>query len=77
MVAACKDANVEAVTLRELRHHFASILIFDESYTEATVTELMGHTDINFTKKQYATWLQSAKRDKTISAKLTASRRAS
>ena len=77
MGAACKAANVEAVTLRELRHHFASILIFDESYTEATVTELMGHTDINFTKKQYATWLQSAKRDKTISAKLTASRRAS
>jgi len=77
MIAACKAAGVETVTLRELRHHFASILIFDESYTEATVTELMGHTDINFTKKQYATWLQSAKRDKTISAKLTASRRAS
>ena len=77
MIAACKAANVEAVTLRELRHHFASILIFDESYTEATVTELMGHTDINFTKKQYASWLKSAKRDKKISSKLTASRRAS
>ena len=74
--AACKTAEVEYVSLRDLRHHFASILIFDGAFTEATVTELMGHTDINFTKKQYATWLKSGKRDKELGQKLTALRRA-
>jgi integrase len=76
LVPACKAADVDPVTLRELRHHFASILIFDATFTEATVTQMMGHTDINFTKKQYATWLSNAKRDKQISEKLTAARRA-
>ena len=74
--AACKKAEVEYVSLRDLRHHFASILFFDGAFTEATVTELMGHTDINFTKKQYATWLKSGKRDKELGQKLTELRRA-
>jgi len=76
MLPACKAAEVECVTLRDLRHHFASILIFHGAFTEATVTELMGHTDINFTKKQYATWLKSGKRDKELGQKLTELRRA-
>ena len=76
VIPACKNAGVDLITLRELRHHFASILIFNAAFTEATVTQLMGHTDINFTKKQYATWLSSAKRDKQISEKLTVARRA-
>ena len=73
---ACKKAGVEPVTLRDLRHFFASILIFSNSFSEAAVTEIMGHTDINFTKKQYATWLKDSKRDKEISDKLTKVRRA-
>ena len=77
ILLACKKAGVENVTLRELRHFFASILIFDSGISEASVTELMGHTDINFTKKQYATWLKSGKRDKELAQKLTELRRAS
>jgi len=73
---ACKNADIDTVNLLELRHHFASILIFNSKFSEATVTEMMGHTDINFTKKQYATWIKSAKRDKDVSAELTKARKA-
>jgi len=67
----CKKAGVPNISFRLLRHFFASILIFDTDLTEGTITEMMGHTDISFTKRQYATWLRKSSRDQESSAKLS------
>jgi len=55
---------------RLLRHYFASILIFEYEATEATITQLMGHTDISFTKRQYAEWLPKRLKDDESSRQL-------
>jgi len=65
----CDRAGIPRISFRLLRHYFASILIFDLDANEAQITEEMGHTDISFTKKQYATWIARRKRDEKMSAK--------
>jgi len=65
----CDRAGIPRISFRLLRHYFASILIFDLDASEAQITEEMGHTDISFTKKQYATWIARRKRDEDMAAK--------
>ena len=49
-----------------------SVLVFNTQLTEATITEFVGHTDFNFTKKQYAKWFKDRDRSEDIKAQLRA-----
>jgi len=66
---ACDRAGIPRLHFRLLRHYFASILVFDLDVSEAQITQEMGHTDISFTKRQYATWIARRQRDEEMAAK--------
>ena len=68
--AACKKAGVRPMTFRDLRNFYVSVLVFNTQLTEATITEFVGHTDFNFTKKQYAKWFKDRDRSEDIKAQL-------
>tara|TARA_R110000765_G_scaffold77709_3_gene152814 strand:- start:2954 stop:4069 length:1116 start_codon:yes stop_codon:yes gene_type:complete len=70
--AACKAANVERMTWLDLRHFYASVLIFSSELNDSTITEFLGHSSIAFSKKEYARWFKDRKRDEKIAAKLGA-----
>ena len=67
---ACARAGLPFVTLRDLRHFFASILIYEMDETDAIITQMMGHADINFTRKTYAEWLDDRARDRKLSQRM-------
>jgi integrase len=70
---ACAAAGAERVTWHDLRHFFASVLIYDlGELPDATVAELMGHDSIDFTRRQYGHWLADRDRDRSIADKLGA-----
>ena len=71
---ACDNAGVERITWHSLRHFFASILLFDLQEADATVTTLMGHKDISFTRRQYGHWMEDARRDTDIAERLRRAR---
>jgi len=60
---ACERAGVGVIRWHDLRHYFASIILFDNSFNEATVTQLLGHHSISFTKNVYGHWMDDVKRD--------------
>lgn len=68
----CKNAGVEAITLHDFRHYFASVLFFVLDKPDATVTYLMGHSSIDFTRKTYAHWMENKKRDAKLSEEFEA-----
>ena len=68
--ASCKRAGVEPLRWHDLRHYFASILLFDLQETDAVVTSLMGHHSIAFTHSQYGHWMPEARRDQEIGDRL-------
>ena len=70
--AACKAAGVDLLRWHDLRHYFASILLFELGEGEATITTLLGHHSIAFTHSQYGHWLVDAKRDRDLGARLGA-----
>lgn len=70
--AACKAAKVERITWQDLRHFYASVLIFSSELNDSTITEFLGHSSIAFSKKEYARWFKDRKRDEKIAAKLGA-----
>jgi len=69
---ACKAAGVDLIRWHDLRHYFASILLFELGEGEATITTLLGHHSIAFTHAQYGHWLVDAKRDRDLGARLGA-----
>ncbi|MEK9669532.1 MAG: site-specific integrase [Gammaproteobacteria bacterium] len=68
----CKNAGVEAITLHDFRHYFASVLFFVLDKPDATVTYLMGHSSIDFTRRTYAHWMENKKRDAKLSEEFEA-----
>jgi integrase len=70
--AACKAAGVDLIRWHDLRHYFASILLFELGEGEATITTLLGHHSIAFTHAQYGHWLVDARRDRDLGARLGA-----
>lgn len=54
-----QDKKIERFTWHDLRHFYASVLIFKSSYSPATITYLMGHKNIDFTYTQYGMWLEA------------------
>lgn len=68
--AACEKAGVKPMTFRDLRNFYVSVLVFNTQLSEATITEFVGHTDMNFTKKQYAKWFKDRDRSDDIKSQL-------
>jgi integrase len=64
---ACDRAGIPRIRWHDLRHHFASVLLFgNNKLTDAQITQFLGHTSIDFTRKIYAHWLADPRRDKAI-----------
>ena len=61
-----KETEIKPFTWHDLRHFYASVLIFKTSYSPATITYLMGHRNIDFTYRQYGIWLENRKHDSQI-----------
>lgn len=72
LTPACKAAGVEVLRWHDLRHHFASVLLFQLNESDTVVTALMGHHSIAFTQAQYGHWLPEARRDVEIANRLGA-----
>jgi len=70
LAKACKAAGVERCTWHDLRHFYASVLIFKTDLNEAIITELMGHSDIKVTTKYYARWFKDSRMEQEIAEKL-------
>lgn len=69
---ACKAAGVDLIRWHDLRHYFASVLLFELKEDHATITTLLGHHAISFTHSQYGHWMEDAKRDTDLAARLGA-----
>ena len=69
---ACDAARIKRMTWLDLRHFYASVLIFSSELNDSTITEFLGHSSIAFSKKEYARWFKDRKRDEKIATKLGA-----
>lgn len=56
-------AGLPELTLHELRHTFASIMLHEWHVPAAVVSEAMGHADIAFTFRIYGHLIESAQAD--------------
>ena len=61
---------MERCNWHDLRHFYASVLIFKTDLNEAVITELMGHRNISFTAEFYGRWFQDSRMEKEIAEKL-------
>ena len=50
---ACRDAGIKNLRFHDLRHNFASDLV-ETGVDIVTVSELLGHSDVNITAKRYS-----------------------
>ena len=69
--ASCAAAKVEKITWNDLRHFYASVLIYYTDETDKTITQLMGHSSLDFTRRQYSHWLEDARRDQQLNTRLS------
>ena len=61
---------IEKIRWHDLRHYFASTMIFDTNLEGAIIQRLMGHHDYAYTIKQYGHWLNSPERDDMIAEQM-------
>ena len=61
---ACQIAKVGLFRWHDLRHFYASTLIFNPNFDQTQLARLMGHASLAFTYKVYAHWFASS--DKSI-----------
>jgi integrase len=70
---ALKAAGIEdRITWHQLRHYYASILIFQTKTPPETVSRLMGHKSFDFTMRTYGHWLNEEETDFAFSDALGA-----
>ena len=72
MHKACEDAGVERIRWHDLRHFYASILIFTVKAPPQEVSLLMGHHDFAFTLRQYGHWFRKAREKSEVGDKISA-----
>jgi len=69
---ACDRAGVERIRWHDLRHFFASVLIFDLQESEIVIASVMGHKNAAFTREQYGHWLDDVKPTTGMGGRLAA-----
>mgnify|MGYP002621134181 FL=1 len=68
---ACEKAEVERITMYDLRHYYASTLIYETTAKDVEIQYWMGHHSVAFTQKVYGHWLNDPRRNRTIGAELS------
>lgn len=68
--AAIKRAGIKEIRWHDLRHYFASKLFDSLGEEYFVVSSLLGHSSVDFTRKQYVHWMANEKRDDKIRAAL-------
>lgn len=68
---ACERANVDKIRWYDLRHYFASTMIYETEVPDDEVRIYMGHSDKEMTF-HYSHWLNDPRRDKRKAAQMTA-----
>lgn len=68
--ATCNKLELPEITFHDLRHFYASILVYYMNEGASVVTRLMGHADYGFTMKQYGHWFEDRDRDLKLGTKL-------
>lgn len=65
LAPACKRAGVDLIRWHDLRHVFASTMMFDLQWSDAVMTQMMGHASIDLFRSTYAHWREddSGERD--------------
>ena len=63
---ACDRAGVERFRWHDLRHYYASKLVYNTSLSDDEICYLMGHSDVAVTRRVYKHWLMDPKRDNRI-----------
>jgi|TARA_R110000822_G_scaffold75510_2_gene181651 integrase len=63
---ACDRARIPRIRWHDLRHYYASVLLFETNLTDAQITQFIGHKSIDFTRKQYAHWRDDPRRDEAL-----------
>lgn len=69
--AACKKAGLALIRFHDLRHYFASVLVFEMQETDTQIARLMGHASADFTRRKYAHWMENASRDQELADRMT------
>ena len=69
---ACDKAGVERIRWHDLRHFFASVLIFELQESELVIASVMGHKNASFTREQYGHWLDDVKPTTGMGGRLAA-----
>ena len=71
LAPAIKRAGVERFTLYGFRHFYASVLLYDLNLTDRKIMQMMGHTEIAITIRNYGHWLEDRKdRDNDVREQL-------
>ena len=70
LTPACAKAEVGRITMYDLRHYYASVLIYETSAKDVEIQYWMGHHSVAFTQKVYAHWLNDPRRNRTINVEL-------
>ena len=69
---ACKKAGIDRLKTKkpivwhDLRHYYASTLLFDLKPGEALVAKYMGHHSATFTADTYGHWLEDDKQEEAM-----------
>ena len=67
-----KELGKPHMTWHDLRHFYASTLIFDTSIEGPTIAYYLGHHSLDYTYREYAVYFRHAKRDAEIAQILDA-----
>ena len=70
---AINKSNLELFKWHDLRHYFASSLFNKFGKDFDTVTNLLGHTDMGFTRDKYVHWFKDKEKEKQIRENISSS----
>ena len=73
MYEAINKSNLELFKWHDLRHYFASSLFNKFGKDFDTVTNLLGHTDMGFTRDKYVHWFKDKEKEKQIRENISSS----
>ena len=71
LAPAVNRAGVERFTLYGFRHFYASVLLYDLNLSDRKIMQMMGHTEIDTTIRNYGHWFEDRKdRDNDVREQL-------
>lgn len=63
---ACARAGVDVIRWHDLRHHYASLQLYNANLDLIEVAALMGHENSKVTESVYGHWLEGAQKDQQL-----------